>query len=121
MIGMRSDYLHRVAGVSHLRKNDQLDAGLFGVARKVANLEEIRLRITERTRNLGNGNFHLNVILIPQWREKNLGSILERSSQQKRGQRCFAPLNMTVPFMMNCKWLVKRPATSAPYAAIDLR
>ena len=36
-----------------------------------------------------------NVILIPQSREKNLGSFLGPGATRK-GQRCFALLNMTV-------------------------
>jgi hypothetical protein len=38
-----------------------------------------------------------NVILIPQWREKNLGSILYRS-RMEIDQRCFASLNTTKTF-----------------------
>src|ERR1041385_3302510 len=57
---MLSDHWHRVTGVSHLRENDQLRARLvFGAARKVADLKKIRFGITERTGNLGDGDFHL--------------------------------------------------------------
>jgi hypothetical protein len=73
LIGTGADDRHRVTGVNHLRKYDQLSAcGVLGPSRKIANLQQICLGIAERTRNLGNCNFHFIVILIPQWREKNL-------------------------------------------------
>src|SRR5439155_25086746 len=64
MIGMLSDHRHRVTGISHLWKHDQLGARLFGAARKLTNLEKIRLRIAEQARDLGNCNFHLILQLI---------------------------------------------------------
>ncbi len=63
MVGVLLDYWHRVTSVSHLWENDQLGASLFGPAGKIANFGKICFRITERTRNLGDGNFHSIVIL----------------------------------------------------------
>jgi hypothetical protein len=45
-----------------------------------------------------------SVILIPQLREKNLGSNLERSTNGDK-QRCFVSLNMTTPFI---EWVLTR-------------
>ena len=103
MSGMHADHGHRVTGVDHLRKNDQLGASLFCPTRKIANLQKIYLGIAERTRDLGNCNLHFIVILIPQWREKNLSSNLNGLLSSAR-QRCFASLNMTV-LIMGCATL----------------
>ena len=81
MIGVLLDYWHRVTGVSHLRENDQLGANLLGPPRKIVNLGQIRFRMAERTRNLGDCNFHSIVILSE---AKNLRSILQRSPKQKQ-------------------------------------
>jgi hypothetical protein len=59
LIGVLLDYWHRVTGVSHLWENDQLGADVFCPARKIVNLGQIRFRIAERTRNLGDCNLHL--------------------------------------------------------------
>src|SRR5215211_1174077 len=58
LIGVLLDYWHRVTGVGHLRKDDQLGAEVFCPARKIVNLGQIRFRIAERTRNLGDCDFH---------------------------------------------------------------
>src|SRR5947207_203949 len=52
------NYRHRVAGVDHLRRNDQLSASVFGSCTKVENLGEVCVWITEHTRNLSSRNFH---------------------------------------------------------------
>src|SRR5438876_684742 len=44
----------------HLRKDNQVSIGLLGTRRKVANLEKICVRITERTGNLSNRNLHVD-------------------------------------------------------------
>ena len=49
------------------------------------NFGEIRFRISERTRNLGNGDFHLNVILSLQ-SETNLRSILRDLRNRNRSE-----------------------------------
>ena len=59
---MRLDNRHRVAGISHLRKNDQLSAGLFGPPTKIADLDKIRLRLAKRTRNLSDCYFHISLL-----------------------------------------------------------
>ena len=74
MTGMLLDDWHRVTGVSHLWKYDQFGASFFGTLRKVANFGEIRFRITERTSNLSDCDFHRIVILS---KAKNLGSLAE--------------------------------------------
>ena len=58
MIGMLLDHWHRVTSVSHLWENDQFGASLFGPPRKIANFGKICFRIAERTRDLGDGDFH---------------------------------------------------------------
>ena len=58
MIGVLLDHWHRITSVSHLRKNDQFGASLFCSARKIPNFGKICLRIAERARDLGNGDFH---------------------------------------------------------------
>ena len=63
MLGVLLDHWHRITSVSHLRENDQFGASLFGPPRKIANFGKICLRIAERTRDLGDGNFHSIVIL----------------------------------------------------------
>src|SRR5262249_17526154 len=93
MIGVFLDHWHRVTGVSHLRKDDQFSTCFFGASGKFANFGEIRFRITEGARDLGNCDFHWIVILSG---AKNLRSIFGAMVTKTISQRCFASLNMTI-------------------------
>jgi hypothetical protein len=59
MTGVFLDHSHGVTGVSHLRKQDELSAGLFCPPGKIPNFGKIYLRVAKRTGDLGNGDFHL--------------------------------------------------------------
>src|SRR6266849_967751 len=53
-------YPHRVAGINHFRKNNQLRASLLSSTRKVPNLEKICVRITEQTGDLSGSDLHVD-------------------------------------------------------------
>src|SRR4051812_23279646 len=64
MSGVLLDHWHRITSVSHLWKNDQFGASLFGPKRKIANLRQILFRIAERAGDLGNSDFHCCVTSV---------------------------------------------------------
>src|SRR5450432_842123 len=49
---------HRVAGICHLRKDDQLSACFSGPRGKLADFGEVRAENTERAGNLSGSDFH---------------------------------------------------------------
>ena len=62
---MLLNHRHRVAGVDHFRKNNELGARVFRERSEIANLTQVRAETSEHTGNLGSRNFHLSIL----WRQ----------------------------------------------------
>ena len=81
---------HRVAGVDHLRKDDQFSACSFGPRRKIANLGKIRLEIAGRAGDLGSGDFH------------DVLSLLAQTFVQRTDSACLRPERRDAKHHQNC-------------------